>query len=601
DRTAASKLPDREKRSRDYAAWSDVALQAAYQLGQAVNGIERKAGRGYREVFLGRMEDLRRRVPDILDRKFGQLALVTQARALFAHGRRADGVSLALEVSRRGEEIKAERAWADGIAHRADLLLGEFLESGEIELKTEALFRAATARYRLREWDAAVEASRKVLKSCKSSRDLREFAVPTLFRIGAARFHQKRFLEAYEAYDQIVAKYVHLAGDQAGEAAYWRYRCAEKQHAATGDRADERRKDRAWREFVGQFPDHPRAEQGFFGRIRSRIEKGEHAQALEELRKGSPERSALKAYYEALCLSKLGRHGEVVEVLDGYEDEFEKAEGVPSLAYVMYLRLESRLALGDLAGAERDAAALKEKYPRSPRITPSFRLLGLAYHEAAKEPEGRKKNLTRAAEHFLTWLLHQADPRPGDYETVAGWFLEVGARGNAGRCIEKVVELTRVLPQEERRERWAGLIEPLERVVIPERGDHARVRELLVDQDLTKAELQELMKKIYAVGSFLDLLALLYAEAGHTQDLLRAANLLSVLSRADGKKVYTRTWWGWQLRIMRAYVTYGEVRKERRYLRHAVARYERWQALGVLENCPLKDELREVYERAKKK
>jgi hypothetical protein len=171
--------------------------------------------------------------------------------------------------------------------------------------------------------------------------------------------------------------------------------------------------------------------------------------------------------------------------------------------------------------------------------------------------------------------------------------LENGVRRDAAWCFVTVVELTRDAAEAARRERWLRLVPLMERAIGIDAGDPDA---LLIDGERLVLALEA--GKVEA--RFLDALALLYAEVGSRPELLRALSLLGALGRVDSRAIYTRKWWGWRLRIMRIYVDYGERFRDRGAFRNVVSAYERFRALGVLENCPVKEELREVYERARR-
>ena len=255
-------VPDPKKDPADYTNWTDLYLQGYFKLGEYCNKLGRRGDKDYRETALEVFAEMPKRIPGVLDRKFGQLALLQQARCLHGLKETSAALDLATRVSVRGEELAASTDWGAATAYMANQLINEIIGGEGAEDHTfppDILIKAARAKKASQEWGQAVRSFQEVIRASKKPEDVAKYAIESWQEVGECYYRQEKFLEAYFAYDHVVTTYRALDESKAGDAAYYAYRSSTALFAATKDPADEALKKTARSRFAGEFPNHPRA------------------------------------------------------------------------------------------------------------------------------------------------------------------------------------------------------------------------------------------------------------------------------------------------------------------------------------------------------
>jgi tetratricopeptide (TPR) repeat protein len=366
---------------------------------------------------------------------------------------------------------------------------------------------------------------------------------------------------------------------------------------------------------------------GVLGEV-AKFVKDEDNVTTDPLRQANRKQAlALAEYYSALCHRSLKQWADVISVLAGYEKRHEDMEDFHPA--VLFERVRAYLETDDLGKAEVEALTLRDRFPDSPRAPIAFQLCALEFYDAAQaaekanDKEGWKTHLLKAAEYFEYYLSKKDRPTPDDWDSLGVWFYLLGdwpkateylqrarngfagrvegASGTAKTDIEaKVVELeillSEILLEQGRFSDARGYLEGL---LMPDAAARSRVLDLLVLQEHTDSEFEELKSKMALDPRYMEGLARVYQAMASQEDLLRAMTLLNLLSR-DKSKHYTPPFWNWQLRLMHIYLEYGQSWEDRDALENVVKKYDGFDALGVLDRSGRKSEFTAVKNEAER-
>ncbi len=344
---------------------------------------------------------------------------------------------------------------------------------------------------------------------------------------------------------------------------------------------------------------------------------------------------AISVYFSALCYSKTERWSEVLRVLDGYEKRFSDENVRDFHAPVAFERVRALIRTGRLAEAEQAALAMRKRFPAdvSPRTPIAFGLLGQACYQAAlsarkaKDDEGYRSNLRKAADYYAYAVAHRSKPSADDWMTIGAWYKDLGRLEKAEEYLEKSLSMFQArrkamsdrTPEAEEVDKRIGQITEIladillklekyaqakkffEELLIPDPSARARVRQLLEQPEHTKDSLRELMAKIRAVPSFMVGLARAYEAGGTQKEYVRAVTLLQVLSRANRGDKFTEKWWYWQYLIIRIYYEFGESFQSQQAYDNCIAKYEGYRNLGVIRpgETPYGKEIEEIARKAR--
>jgi tetratricopeptide (TPR) repeat protein len=289
----------------------------------------------------------------------------------------------------------------------------------------------------------------------------------------------------------------------------------------------------------------------------------------------------------------------------------------------------------NLAEAEKEYLALKEADPESSRIPLAAYLLGMAFYNSSEEALAAgnkdlwKEHLTKAADYFAFYLTGVTTPLADHYETIGIWRYKLDDFERAAPNLNKALEmLTASLdgledkrPENAEFKALSNRIEGItvllseillkngrfaeaktffEDLLIQDQGGKERVMALLKQQEHTLLELQELMKKIRTVPSFMEGYARVLHQLGELDDCLRALTLLRLLSIVDKSNVYQPNWWEWQYLTFQLWLDLGINHGQRQALENIKAKYQEYDGLGVLERSGRKPEFLKIKNQAER-
>ncbi len=445
-----SPVPDMKGDPDEYTKWTELYLQSYWMLFEYCATIGRREGRDYRDDALKFAEEMQQRVPDYMDRLYGHRAMLAYARCLLGIGEKPKALDVATRISAKGDEIfKAGTLWGGGTSYLANQLINEIISEsgGEFSLPPDVLLKAALGKKASREWGDAVRAFQAVFGALKTEEQVKQYAIQVWLEIGEAYYRQERYLEAFFAFDYIVATYRKTDEAAAGDAAYKRYRAATALFAASKDPADEALKKKARSSFAEEFPTHPRSIDLQYYEGADYVDDADAAKdaaaakknyelALERLagvKKTSilyekalaraaevlfklteyvkamasidamekfiadpenvttdPERKAnriqakaIGTYYRALCQSKLKQPDKVLETLKGYETTYADDNTKAYHAPVILERVRALIEVKNLDEAEKEAIRLRKEFESYGGTPLAFFLVGNAYKAAS--------------------------------------------------------------------------------------------------------------------------------------------------------------------------------------------------------------------------
>jgi len=112
-------VPDPDENAPGFRIWTDLFLQAYFKMGEYGNELGEVGETDYRETGVEHARQMIERIPRVEDRKWGHFALLEYSRALMGLGRFEEAMDVAVQVSKRGEELGATTEWGEATAFMA--------------------------------------------------------------------------------------------------------------------------------------------------------------------------------------------------------------------------------------------------------------------------------------------------------------------------------------------------------------------------------------------------------------------------------------------------------------------------------------------------
>ncbi|MEN8148359.1 MAG: hypothetical protein ABFS86_00965 [Planctomycetota bacterium] len=333
---------------------------------------------------------------------------------------------------------------------------------------------------------------------------------------------------------------------------------------------------------------------------------------------------SIAAYYRARCHKDAKDWTAAAAALDDYETKFP--EETSFHAAVKFERLRALLRLDRLAESEAQFANLRKDWPEAAQIPLAARLISSYCGKKRKELKdkdaaGCAEMTRKTAEYYVVYMETRrpaSEPTWQEAQLLGSWYFEIDDLAAAEPWLEKALEglaididtaegerLVKLELQADgllqklagillRQKKYGEAKSKLEDLLIPDEGAKKRVLELLKQQKHSPASLKELMSKIRPIPTLMENLARTYKFVGDPDDLLRALTLILVLERADPGNKYTEI--GWRRKLLRCevYLQYGRDFRDQSALKNVIKLINDWESLGVLDKCPVKEELFKV-------
>ena len=271
-----------------------ILCEAGYNLGRVCNKTPEAGGINLQEIAATTLSDLRAKAPNLMQNRFGQLAMIEAAKAMLGTLDPVKALKFAQDVSNAASE--SGESWGPSNKARADRLIAEIISDPSaqgIPQDPVVLWRAAEGKFSEGDYPAAIRAYQGVIQASAGDAAGTTRKVEAWKRIADAYYAAEgdRYYEAIAAVDQVLEKY---AGHPlAGDAAYKRYIYSKEQFRFSKDPADERRFREAREHFTKNFPTHDSAKDLQYFEAYERLEKG------TAISRQKNDKEALAAYRDA--------------------------------------------------------------------------------------------------------------------------------------------------------------------------------------------------------------------------------------------------------------------------------------------------------------